>query len=173
MPEEVTEVKKKKQNRVFNYVCPFGVKKPKIAPYVVKNDDHIIVDRMHVDKETLIVSPVFSKTSWQEEIDSNVGNCGMELMKKQLRQGAASPEDFYDDGKSGVNTTLIPETVHEARKKSDALNKSLADLALELGLTEEDAITAKALEEKLTAAVKSKYEAEQAAAQAKTEGESK
>ena len=172
MPEEVVAIKKK-QNRVINYVCPFGVKKPVIKPYVVKNDDHIIVERMHVDKKTLIVSPVFGKTSWQEEIDSNVGNCGMELMKKQLRQGIISPEDLYDDGKGGVNTTVIPETVHEARKNSDALQKSLADLARDLGLSEEDAITAKALEEKLTAAVKSKYEAEVAASQAKPEGESK
>lgn len=166
-----SQIPSRKTDRKISLVNPFHCIVPKTVECKFDYDDHWYVDHMEKDKETFSVHPVFSKKSWQEEIEANKDNCGMELMRKQLRQGLIKPEDLYDDGKGGVDTTVIPSTVHEARKKADSINKSLADLAQELGLSEEDALTAKALEEKLTAAVKAKYEASQAQAQAKKEGD--
>lgn len=169
---ETQQPKTEKKVKSFpKLVNPFHCKKPEIKGAKLNYDSHWQVGEMVKDEKTFSVYPKFIKTSWQEEIEANKDNCGMELMRKQLRQGLIKPEDLYDDGKNGIDTGLIPDNVHEARKKADDLNKSLADLAKELGLSEEDALTAKLLEEKLTAAVKAKYEAAQVEAQAKKEGE--
>lgn len=171
LEKEADSVKKKFDRSLFRFTMPFNVRKPVLGKAMaLDNDDHIFVKTMEVDKDTMLVTPVYDRSSWKEEIIAQKDNCGMELMRRQLRLGLAKPSDFYDDGKSGFDTSVLPETVHDARKNADELNGEIAKIAQAIGLDDTQALTADQLIDKLSAAVKARFDAQ--AAQVK-EGESK
>lgn len=172
MADQVNLEKKERKPFTMKFTMPFHVTKPVLKKGASLDlDYHVFVERMEVDKDTLVVTPVFGRSSWQEEIEAQVDNCGMELMKKQLRQGLIKPSDLYDDGKGGIDTSIIPETVHEARKKADEVNHGLSELAKAIGIDDSQELSADQFVDKLTSAIKAKWNEQQAAKA--TEGEQK
>lgn len=136
------------------------------APY----DDGFVFHAtgVEVDKDTLVVSPVYEKTDLHQILEDGKEYCGLDYMKKRLRMGLAKPEDFYDDGKlDGVDLGAVPETPHDAARISEATQSQLASLAKYLGLEDGREYTADQLEAALVARVKADW----AAAQVKPEGE--
>lgn len=118
---------------------------------------------MQVDEKTHQTAPVFEEYDLREEIVKCKSLAGVDYMKRLLATGQAKPEDFYDDGKSGLDTTLFPSNVHEAREKANEGNDELAKIAAALGATEEG-ITQKSLEDLLKAKIKTIWEEQQAQA---------
>lgn len=120
---------------------------------------------MQVDEKTHQTAPVFEEYDLREEIVKCKSLAGVDYMKRLLATGQAKPEDFYDDGKGGVDTTLFPSTVHEARDKANEANEELAKIASALGATDEG-ITQKSLEDLLKSKIKQLWEEQQAQAKA-------
>lgn len=103
------------------------------------------------DKELGCVVPVFEEVDLVAEIQACRNMCGVELMRTLLSQGKAKPEDFYDDGNSGIDTSVIPGSVHDAAKAAEAGQQQFAALAKALGVEDGEALTAAQLEKALTA----------------------
>lgn len=103
------------------------------------------------DQETGAVLPIIEMVDIEEEIQACRNMCGVELMRTLLSQGKAKPEDFYDDGNSGIDVSLIPGSVHEAAKAAEAGQQQFAELAKALGIEDGEALTAQQLEKALTA----------------------
>lgn len=128
--------------------------------------DNVFVHRItgtEVDRETLSVKPVYEDVDLVAEIQACKDLAGLDYMKSQLAAGLASPEDFYDNGQSGFDTTVIPETVHEAAKKADAASADIAEIAKAIGIDGDEPLTAAQFEKALTAAVKARVDATLAA----------
>lgn len=151
-----TDVSKetKAEAAAFVPVCPFHIRKPgaykEPEPLVLVDR---ISDQVEVNKETLEVRPVVEKVDLQAEIQTWKGQCGLEYFKTLVAQGKAKPEDAHDDGKHGVDTRQLPETIHEAHAQSEALSGVISDVAKSLGIKEGKAISEEDLIEKLSAAI--------------------
>lgn len=104
-----------------------------------------------LDKETGTVTPVIEEVDIYQEIQACQNMCGLDLMKTLLAQGKAKPEDFYDDGQSGVDASAIPSTVHEAQALAQQGQQQFAALAKALGIEEGETLNAAQLEKALTA----------------------
>lgn len=103
-----------------------------------------------LDKETGTVTPIIQEVDLYEEIQSCERMCGLELMKTLLAQGKAKPEDFYDDGHSGVDVASVPSSVHEAQALAEQGQQQFAALAKALGIEEGETLNAAQLEKALT-----------------------
>lgn len=170
MPNEGQAVQKTYKKPTFKN--PFCGSPAEISHPKLDNRKAWRIVSADVDKKTLITKPVFEEYDSQEEIQKCKDLCGIEYMKMLLKTGQAKPEDFYDDGKSGVDTTVFPETVHEAKKEAEKLNQEIAKAAKEAGAQEGEKYSSKQLEDLITAEVKKRFEAIQAQ-QPKAEGDSK
>ena len=104
-----------------------------------------------LDKDTGTVTPVIEEVDIYQEIQACQNMCGLELMKTLLAQGKAKPEDFYDDGRSGVDVSSVPSTVHEAQALAEQGNQQFAELAKALGIEDGETLNAAQLEKALTA----------------------
>jgi hypothetical protein len=162
--EEKTEGRKPP---VLPSVNPFQTLKVRKQPYQDLECRTVFrATSMKIDEKTHQTCPVFEEFDLAEEVRKCQDLAGMDYMKRLLATGQAKPEDFYDDGKSGIDTTLFPSTVHEARDKANEANDDLAKIAKALGMTDEG-ITQKSMEDLLSAKIKELWEKQQAAAQAK------
>lgn len=115
----------------------------------------------HYDEETHEVVVDYEDYNLYEVVQESVGLSGVECMKMLLKQGKAKPEDFYDTGKNGVDTTKIPQTAADAKRLADAGYDNILKLARALGLKEGKEYTADDIEDALTERVKSIWLAQQ------------
>lgn len=169
MPESVKQEQETKKKPVlknpFCHVSAFN-------PVVEGEYKAFRVSTVKMSKSRGSAFPVYEDFDLDAEIESMRNMCGMELMRSLLAQGKAKPEDFYDDGKHGVDTTLFPSSVHEARKLADEQGDELTKLASALGFKPGDTISGELLEKALTAKVREIFLQQQQAA-TNSEGESK
>lgn len=175
MPEEVfnegqTE-EVKKASVVFKN--PFCGSPAVVGHPALDNRKAWRITSANIDKKTLCTSPVFEEYDSQEEIQKCKELCGIEYMRMLLKTGQAKAEDFYDDGKSGIDTTVFPESVHEAKKEAEKLNDDLSKLAQEVGAKEGQTYSAEQLEDLLISAVKEKFSQYNTNQTATAEGEAK
>lgn len=126
-----------------------------------------------VDKKSGNVYPSFEKVDLIEEIQSCRELAGFDYMKKLLMTGQASPEDFYDDGQSGGDMTVLPQTIHEAKKLADENAEIIAKAAKCAGVKEGEAISGERLEQLITAEVEKRHKAYIASLEAQKVGETK
>jgi len=103
------------------------------------------------DKELGSVTPIIEEVDLFEEIQRCKSMCGLDLMKTLLAQGKAKPEDFYDDGHSGIDVSSVPGSVHEAQALAEQGQQQFAALAKALGIEEGETLNAAQLEKALTA----------------------
>lgn len=173
MPETTNEGQALQvEKKAIVFKNPFCGSPDKVKHPLLDNRKAWKITSATVDKKTLTTSPVFEEYDAQEKIQECKNLCGVEYMKMLLKTGQAKAEDFYDDGNSGVDMSIIPENVHEAKKQADALNQDIANAAKAVGAAEGEGYSAKQLEDLITAEVKRRFEAIQAQ-QVKTEGENK
>lgn len=167
MPQaQQTKQEEKKIPPMVAKVNPFQTLKVRHQAYQsLKAQNVVRATSMEIDKETHQTRPVFEEFDLIEEVVKCKDLAGVDYMKRLLLTGQAKPEDFYDDGKSGVDTTVFPSTVHEAREMANQSNEELAKLAKALGATDEG-ITQKSLEDLLKAKVKELWDEQQAQAKA-------
>jgi len=132
------------------------------------NRNVVRIDGGKYDPETGCYTPTFVDVDLEAEIESCKDMCGVALMKNQLARGLAKPEDFYDDGRSGVDVSQIPATVHEANAKANEASQQLAELAKALGLKDGETYSASQFEDALAQAVAKAVQAQ--AAKPATEG---
>lgn len=156
MPEHEGQVNEKKIT-LPTFKNPFCGSPAQIKHPLLNNRKAWKIVGADVDKKTLSTRPVFEEYDSQEKIQECEKLCGMEYMKMLLKTGQASVEDFYDDGKSGIDTTVFPENVHEAKKKAEELNKEISKIAEEVGAKEGQNYSAEQLEDLLVAAIKEKF----------------
>lgn len=107
------------------------------------------VTNMSVDKETVIVSPVFEKVDLMAEIDAARDLCGVEYMQRMLASGLAKPEDFKAKPNEFYDLTGLPQDVHTASRLADLRSSELAKLAQYLGITADEELTPELFETKL------------------------
>ena len=163
------------QTKAFVPVCPFHIRSTDISNKEPKHLTLIprITDQVEVDKETLIVRPVVETYDVQAEIQTYKNQCGLEYFKLLLAQGKAVKSDAYDDGEHGFDTSVIPETIHEAHNNAQAGADVLAELAKALGVKSGKAITSDDLLDLLSQQVKANEAAKAAAASTTTPTEDK
>lgn len=126
------------------------------------------VSNMNVDKETIIVSPVFEKVDLMAEIEAARDLCGVEHMQRLLASGLAKPEDFKAKPNEFYDLTGLPEDVHTASRIADMTNDELAKLARIIGIKESEELTPELFEERLTAYIKANWkQPEQSAGEVK------
>lgn len=170
MTNTATTTPEKAQENVVRYTNPF-CKAPK---YHLDDCTDPLVSRIKTveikDKETINVEPVYEEVDLMAEVRAASSMAGVDYMKKLLASGMARPEDFYDDGKSGIDTTIFPATVHDAAKMAEQGNAELSALAKELGIPEGETVSGSVLEKYLTELVEKKFKEAQASAP-KKEGE--
>lgn len=115
----------------------------------VKTDDTFMdyrFDHLEYDKETGKTKPVYTEYDLQAEIESRKDEAGFNAMRTLIMQGKAKASDFADDGKHGVDNTLLPKDPHQAKKLADAQSAKLGKLAASLGVKPGEAISAEHLE---------------------------
>ena len=145
------------------YLNPFRtLKVPTVSLPDLHGEKLFRVSRMKLDKKTGTVEPVYEAFDLQPEIDACQELAGVDYMKKLLKTGQATPEDFYDDGKSGIDNTLLPKTVHEAKALADQNNAQIAELCKTIGVPEGETLTGAQLESYLKDYVRKQFEAYQA-----------
>lgn len=168
---EVKETKEKKERPVLrNPFCHVSA----FSPVVNGESKPFRLSTLKMSKSRGSAFPVYEEFDLDAEIESMRNMCGMELMRSLLAQGKAKPEDFYDDGQHGVDTTLFPSSVHEARKLAEEQGDELTKLASALGFKPGDKISGDILEKALTAKVREIFlQQQQQASTPNVEGESK
>lgn len=112
------------------------------------------IGKVTVNPETLVVEVEYDKVDSQQEVEACKSLCGVDLMKAKLKAGLVSPEDFYDDGKSGVDTTQIPTDVHTMRRFADMQSDQLAALAKKIGIKVGESVTPQQFEDALIRYIK-------------------
>lgn len=112
------------------------------------------IGKVCVNPETMAVEVEYEKVDSQQEIEACKSLCGVDLMKAKLKSGLASPEDFYDDGKAGVDTTQIPTDVHTIRRFADMQSDQLAALAKKIGIKVDETVTPQQFEDALIRYIK-------------------
>lgn len=146
---------KTQQTEQLVLVNPFCRPNVKVSPIGSPDGKYIYrVQTVKVDPETLVTEPVFEKIDSQAEIDACRSLCGMDLMQAKLKAGLASPEDFYDDGKSGADLTKIPSDVHQMRRLADMQADQLAALARKIGIKVGEDVTPQQFEDALIRYIK-------------------
>lgn len=143
MPEQL--------QKEIKLVDPFVKKVPTYIPFPDGEKLVCRVKTTEISEETKSLVPVFEFVDLTEEIAKCQGLAGLDLMKTLLAQGKAKPEDFYDDGRSGVDVTAIPSDIHAAKAAAEAGQQQFAELAKALGVEDGEALTAQQLEKALTA----------------------
>lgn len=75
------------------------------------SENYIIDLKVNFDPKTGKAIPDESdKKDLVALIQTYKDQCGVEAMKRLIKTGQAQPEDFSDDGKSGMDTTIVPDT---------------------------------------------------------------
>lgn len=154
---------------VEKLINPFIHRSTVGKPFVMTSPNVCRMVGSEYDKEVGAVIPVFEFVNLEEEIQACKGMCGMELMRTLLAQGKAKPEDFYDDGRSGADLTQVPQTVHQAKAFANAGQAQISELCKQLGIEEDQALTAAQLEKVLTAYIGQAVSAQTQAAPTSTE----
>lgn len=142
----------------------------------VKKDDTFKTfrfDHLEYDKETGKTKPVYAEYDLQAEIEARKEDAGFNAMRTLIMQGKAKAEDFQDDGKHGVDNTLLPKDPHQAKKLADAQSAKLGKLAEKLGVKPGEAITAEHLELLLENMVAKKFNEAKAVQEVKQDEQGK
>lgn len=170
MPEEVKVTQETKKKPILkNPFCHVSAFNP-----ILKGELKTFrVSTVKMSKSRGSAFPVYEPYDLDAEIESMRNMCGMELMRSLLAQGKAKPEDFYDDGQHGVDNTVFPSTVHEARMLAEEQGDQITALAAALGFKPGDKISGDILEKALTSKVREIFLQQQQANSVKPEGESK
>lgn len=90
-----------------------------------------------------------------KEIQEFKDQCGFEGMLKLIRAGQATPMDFYDDGKSGMDVSGLPDNVNDAFRAAQASGLAKDQMLAKLGVDESDGIDE--TEAKIKAAVEAYF----------------
>lgn len=96
---------------------PFGVVRKKIQDKkILKKDLGFIREYgLEVDKETHRTKPVVkNKVDIDKLVQSYKEQCGIEYMLRMVQQGRVDLNDICDDGKHGVDATVIPTFAGDA-----------------------------------------------------------
>lgn len=148
----------KQQTEQKTLVNPFGRPFTPLAPVDYSTQRFVYrVQTMNVDKDTLMVSPVFDKVDLVEEIQKCKNLCGLEYMKQLLARGLAKPEDFMAKPEDFHDLTQVPQDVHTAARISDMTNEELAKLAKIIGIKESEELTAELFEDRLKAYIEANW----------------
>ena len=142
-------------------VIPFGLR-AKPSRCVAKKGSSMMKRLAGVDYDDEHKTAVakYEDVNFQEEVQACRELCGMTFIKSQLASGKIVPESLYDDGKSGMDLSILPADRHIAAKQADKLNDSISQIAKELGLDPTDVVTAEKLEKLLSSEVEKRYNAE-------------
>lgn len=158
---EATKPNQKAEVVQISFVNPFC----KVPPQYFDKCDDPLVSRIKTvevkDAKTLEVAPVFEQVDLMEEVRASSDLAGVDYMKRLLATGQAQPEDFYDDGKSGVDMRMIPETVHDASKASENLKNQISEVAKAAGVPEDEKISGSQLEKYVAELVAKQFAAQQ------------
>lgn len=127
MPEEVKEQVAKeevKQDLTLTLHTP-GF--PTVIVKATKCDERMMVDlKVKKDEDGNVIPDESNLVDLDALIQTYKDQCGMELAKKMLKLGQATPEDFVDDGKGNYDSSAIPETP-QARANAAVAAKAQAD----------------------------------------------
>lgn len=121
----------------------------------------------HYDEETHSVVVDYEDYNLYQVVQESESQAGLNAMQDLLKRGQAQPEDFYDNGKNGIDTTKIPTDPAVALKLANEEHDKVAALAKALGFEDGDEITMEQFERSLTDRIKAIWQAEQ---NAKTTG---
>lgn len=158
---EATQPKQKAEVVQISFTNPFC----KVPPQHYDKCDDPLVSRIKTvevkDSKTLEVAPVFEQVDLMEEVRASADLAGVDYMKRLLATGQAQPEDFYDDGKSGVDLRMIPETVHDAAKASEQIKNEIAEVAKVAGVPDDEKISGSQLEKYVAELVAKQFAAQQ------------
>lgn len=140
------------------FICPFtgkvvkGVDKP--SPVVRLDFNKRDELGLELDKESGNTNVVITGThDIDKEIQEFEDSCGMEGMRKLISQGRATPRDFYDDGKHGMDVVGLPDNVNDAYRASLASTSEKDKMLNALGLDGSGDVT----EERIAAAVEAYF----------------
>lgn len=155
---------------VVKYANPF-IRRTKHAAAVKFNDPYVIrIKSVEIDKETMLVSPVYEKVNTQAEIQACADLCGIVYMKKLLAFGQVSAEDLADIHATSFDSSILPEDVHTARRLANKANEEVAAAVKLSGGVDGEVYSAEQVERMLTQAVKLAFEQQKAAQPAATDG---
>lgn len=127
MPEEVKE-QQANQDLTLTLSTP-GY--PTVILKATKCDEKMMVDlKVKKTEEGNIIPDESNLIDLDALIQTYKDQCGMEAAKRLLKTGQAQPEDFADDGKSGFDCTVIPESAQE-RANAAVAAKAQADAVKE------------------------------------------
>lgn len=146
----------------MTYANPFGCRRPGV---VQPKLDDVWVQRTvstEVDKETLLVTPVFEMIDSVKEIQSCKDLCGLDYMKKLLASGQVSAEDLQDNANAEFDTTVLPGNVHEAKRMANQTNEQIAQAIKAAGGQEGQVYNAAQIEALISDAVKAAFAKAQA-----------
>lgn len=121
----------------------------------------------HYDEEKHEVVVDYEDYNLFEVVQQSASQAGLNAMQDLLKRGQAQPEDFFDTGKNGIDTTKIPTDPAVALKLANEEHDKVAALAKALGFQDGDEITMDQFERSLTERIKAIWQAEQ---NAKTTG---
>ena len=171
MPEETVSQKERKP---VSLIDPFNRRKHAPEQHDLGRRPVYKSTKTEIDKDNLTVKPVYEPYDLFELVQQGKTQAGVDYMKHLLATGQAVPEDFYDDGKSGLDTTLMPKTIHDAKAMADKAEEDIKAFAKASGAEDEEGYTQAKLEALVSAKVKEIFDKQQAAAaSSKNEGGNK
>lgn len=154
----------------IQYANPF-IRRTKHAAAVKFNDPNVIrIKSVNLDKETMIVTPVYETVNTQAEIQACADLCGIVYMKKLLASGQVSAEELGDNNPTNFDSSVIPADVHTARRLANKANEEVAAAIKLSGGADGEVYSAEQVERMLTQAVKLAFEQQKAAQPAATDG---
>lgn len=120
------------------------------------SENYIIDLKVNFDPKTGKATPDESdKKDLVALIQTYKDQCGVEAMKRLIKTGQAQPEDFADDGKSGMDTTLVPDTAQGRANLAAAAAQQTDQIKADLNLPDN---AADLTEDQLNAIIKSYIE---------------
>lgn len=117
---------------------------PTVILKATKCDERMMVDlKVKKDKDGNVTPDESNLVDLDALIQTYKDQCGMELAKKMLNLGQATPEDFADDGKGSYDSSMIPETPQDranaavaAKAQADAVKQKFG-IPIDQDLTQE------------------------------------
>lgn len=126
MPEQVKDQKEQEVKQDLTLTLRTSGY-PTVVLKATKCDEKMMVDlKVKKDEDGNVVPDESNLIDLDALIQTYKDQCGMEAAKRLLKLGQAQPEDFADDGKSGLDCTVIPESAQD-RANAAVAAKAQAD----------------------------------------------
>lgn len=146
MATEQVKTVAQEQETIRIHILPFGgLDKSARLSSLALPDDHLIclkpVAKYDESTPGLAVPDFSNSESLQKVISSFEQETGLAYVMRQINAGRVHPFQLNDNGKKGVDLSIVPDNINDARAAAQSTHDAASKLAHSLGLKDVDPAT--------------------------------